>query len=187
MAPGEGTAAGLPPQVCISAAHWLPSTHGEGSLTPRLGLFHPPRFSPNRRPDTHVTAQGDRAPATRGPHRVSRQPRRDTGTSATSMFPASKVPGPPAAAPRPLPWRPPGPPLTAEPRVLFLGADLANLNGPPTERGQHQALPQEVAARVTETLRPVRHAAETRGGAQEVRKKHCGQRAPLRPLWGGAG
>lgn len=66
-----------------------------------------------------------------------------------------------SAAPRPPSPRPPVPvpPLTAEAGILLLGADLANLQRAPAERGQHQALPQEVAPRVAEALRLARRAA----------------------------
>lgn len=131
-----------------------------------------------------------RPPPGRG--RGCRGPRRGAAP-ARQQAPGTAGAGAPSLLPPPsFPRRPPVPPLTAEAGVLLLGADLADLQRPPAERGQHQPLPQEVAPRVAEALRlsrrrAARHAAAAaaappcpprpRGWEQEALGQRRGQRA----------
>lgn len=112
---------------------------------------HPFPF-PSLSPPPSGTPPEAQHPAATQPHPTPGTPRRVRGTPGFHPPGALREkPGPPPPRP-PIPPRP-APGLTAEPGVLLPGADLADLQRPPAERGEHQALPQEVAARVAEAVR----------------------------------
>lgn len=103
-----------------------------------------------RRPRAHPPKPSTLRPRSLTP--TPGTPRRVRGTPGFHPPGALREkPGPPPPRP-PIPPRP-APGLTAEPGVLLPGADLADLQRPPAERGEHKALPQEVAARVAEAVR----------------------------------
>lgn len=152
---------------CVTASLLRPPSPPLPAPTPP-----PPPKAP--RPTCASCTPGDGSAQGRGTHGRHR----DAAGCPSSVGPAQRKPGCPSshgvcpcpaagpgrsqrrnsAGPRP---PAPRPPLTAEPGVLLLGADLADLERAAAERGQHKALPQEVASRVAEALRLARHAGPT--------------------------